>query len=123
MGGYSGGDTASNAWAGRYAAINILEIIYLGIFLVEMAIMLIALGPLGYIKNPATAFDGVVVVLSIVELVVNATSEDGGNGFLSALRTFRLFKLMNKLANKVIRVKVLLRAIIQTGKSLKYWLI
>jgi hypothetical protein len=106
----------------RYAAVEILEITFLSIFIVEMFIMLTALGPKGYIKNPITAFDGFVVCISIIELVINKTS-DGGGGALSALRTFRLFRVMNKLANKWSKLKVLLKAMLHTGMALNYWLI
>ena len=44
-------------------------------FVVEMLIMLIALGPKGYVMNPVTCFDGFVVIVSIIELVTG-----GGEG-------------------------------------------
>lgn len=109
-------------YAGLAQAIDILEIIFLGIFVVEMIIMIIAKSPIGYIRDPITCFDGFVVLISVIELIINKTS-DGGGGGLSALRTFRLFRVMNKLANKWSKLKVLLKAMLHTGAALNYWLI
>mmetsp|Transcript_55141 Transcript_55141/g.124132 ORF Transcript_55141/g.124132 Transcript_55141/m.124132 type:complete len:1891 (+) Transcript_55141:150-5822(+) len=109
-------------WAVMDEAIEALELSFLVIFVIEMFIMLIALGPKGYITNPITAFDGFVVVISIVEVTLNKVQGEGSAG-LSALRTFRLFRVMNKLANKWSQLKVLLKAIIFTGFALNYWLI
>eukprot|EP00927_Polykrikos_kofoidii_P085373 TRINITY_DN9275_c0_g4_i1.p1 TRINITY_DN9275_c0_g4~~TRINITY_DN9275_c0_g4_i1.p1 ORF type:complete len:1865 (-),score=301.26 TRINITY_DN9275_c0_g4_i1:204-5798(-) len=103
--------------------IEVLELVFLGIFVFEMIISIIALGPKMYCLNPITAFDGFVVVISIIEVIANKTSPSGGGGSLSALRTFRLFRVMNKIANKWIKLKVLLKAMLRTGMALNYWLI
>jgi len=104
-------------------AMEILEYVFLVIFLIEMAIMILALGPKGYVKNPTTAFDGFVVIISIIEIIMLKASDGKGAGGLSALRTFRLFRVMNKLASNWRNFKVLLKAIVLTGKALFYWLV
>eukprot|EP00927_Polykrikos_kofoidii_P085372 TRINITY_DN9275_c0_g3_i1.p1 TRINITY_DN9275_c0_g3~~TRINITY_DN9275_c0_g3_i1.p1 ORF type:complete len:1882 (-),score=349.70 TRINITY_DN9275_c0_g3_i1:200-5845(-) len=96
---------------------DVLGYIILGIFIVEMIIMLLARGPKGYCLNPITAFDGFVVLSSIIELIA------GSGGGLKALRTLRLFRVINKLANRISSLKVLLKAMVLTGISLKYWLV
>eukprot|EP00929_Paragymnodinium_shiwhaense_P090912 TRINITY_DN50994_c0_g1_i1.p1 TRINITY_DN50994_c0_g1~~TRINITY_DN50994_c0_g1_i1.p1 ORF type:complete len:1913 (-),score=432.16 TRINITY_DN50994_c0_g1_i1:94-5832(-) len=87
------------------------------IFIIEMIIMVLAKGPEGYVKDPVTCFDGVVVIVSVIEMFV------GGGGALKALRTLRLFRVLNKLANRISSLKVLLKAMVYTGISLNYWLV
>mmetsp|Transcript_4740 Transcript_4740/g.8379 ORF Transcript_4740/g.8379 Transcript_4740/m.8379 type:complete len:1851 (+) Transcript_4740:174-5726(+) len=91
--------------------------IVLGIFVFEMVVMLTALGPKGYVLNPVTCFDGLVVILSIVE---EAT---GGGGALTAMRCLRLFRVLNKLASNWEAFRVLLKAMVQTAFALNYWLV
>jgi len=102
--------------------IEILELLFLAIFVVEMAIMITAFGPCGYVKNPITCFDGIVVIISIVETIVNKTS-DGGAGVFTVFRTFRLFRVLNKLANKWSKLKILLKATVFTAKSMVSWVV
>jgi len=109
-------------YAGLDDAIDVIEKIFLGIFVIEMGINITAFGPKGYVTNPVTAFDGFVVIISVTETVMKLAS-DGGGGGLSVLRTFRLFRVMNKLANKWTKLKVLLKAMLKTGMALNYWLV
>jgi hypothetical protein len=103
---------------------SILEILFLAIFSAEMIIVIIAMGPKGYVKSFKDAFDGFVVVISLVEMLLPILMGDGGgNSALSALRTFRLFRLMNKIAAKVPRIKVQLKAMVSTFRALGYWLV
>ena len=66
-------------------------------FVVEMIIKLIGFGPRGYAKDQMNLFDGFVVLMSCVEVVVGFISSDNGNNYLSVLRTFRLLRVF-KLA-------------------------
>ena len=66
-------------------------------FVVEMIIKLIGFGPRGYAKDQMNLFDGFVVLMSCVEVVVGFISSDNGNNYLSVLRTFRLLRVL-KLA-------------------------
>lgn len=106
----------------RMTVIGYFEVICLAIFIVEMGIMIAAVGPNGYILNPTTCFDGFVVIISVVDSVLDRTGDGGGAGF-SALRTFRIFRVMNKLAKKFPKMNVLLMAMVATGKALNSWLI
>eukprot|EP00931_Biecheleriopsis_adriatica_P119863 TRINITY_DN9503_c0_g1_i1.p1 TRINITY_DN9503_c0_g1~~TRINITY_DN9503_c0_g1_i1.p1 ORF type:complete len:1886 (-),score=426.27 TRINITY_DN9503_c0_g1_i1:127-5784(-) len=96
---------------------DILELTFLIVFSVEMAILITALGPRKYAQNPVTAFDGAIVVTSVIQACVGAA------GPLTALRTLRLFRVLNKLANRWPSFKVLLKAMVLTGISLNYWLV
>ena len=66
-------------------------------FVVEMIIKLIGFGPRGYARDQMNLFDGFVVLMSCVEVVVGFISSDNGNNYLSVLRTFRLLRVF-KLA-------------------------
>uniref|UniRef100_A0A8C1NUD7 Calcium channel, voltage-dependent, T type, alpha 1H subunit a n=1 Tax=Cyprinus carpio TaxID=7962 RepID=A0A8C1NUD7_CYPCA len=70
---------------------NILEIsniVFTSMFVLEMLFKLLAFGMFGYIKNPYNIFDGIIVVISVWEIIGQA---DGG---LSVLRTFRLLRVL-----------------------------
>lgn len=69
-------------------ALEISNIVFTSMFALEMLLKLLACGPLGYIRNPYNIFDGIVVIISVWEIVGQA---DGG---LSVLRTFRLLRVL-----------------------------
>ncbi|KAL4835818.1 hypothetical protein H8958_005992 [Nasalis larvatus] len=69
-------------------ALEISNIVFTSMFALEMLLKLLACGPLGYIRNPYNIFDGIIVVISVWEIVGQA---DGG---LSVLRTFRLLRVL-----------------------------
>ena len=100
--------------------LAICEIVFLAIFCVEMCILLGAYGPCRYVRTPAMCFDGIIVTVSVAQVL---TSEDGQGGPFTALRTFRLFRVLNKLASRWPSFRVLLKAMLYTGKSLSYWIV
>ncbi|KAK9508510.1 hypothetical protein O3M35_006051 [Rhynocoris fuscipes] len=59
-----------------------------------MMMKIIAEGPFGYISNGFNVFDGVIVVLSVVELAQTVLGEGEGSSGLSVLRTFRLLRIL-----------------------------
>ncbi|XP_038675349.1 voltage-dependent T-type calcium channel subunit alpha-1H isoform X3 [Scyliorhinus canicula] len=70
---------------------NVLEIsniVFTSMFALEMILKLLAFGLFGYIKNPYNIFDGIVVIISVWEIIGQS---DGG---LSVLRTFRLLRVL-----------------------------
>ena len=99
--------------------VAVSEYVFLCVFIIEMCIMIGAHGPKGYVMNPVTCFDGAIVTISIVQELVPGSA---GGGF-AALRTLRLLRVMNKLANRWPSFRVLLKAMAQTGISLNYWLV
>ncbi|XP_043279954.1 voltage-dependent T-type calcium channel subunit alpha-1G isoform X2 [Venturia canescens] len=75
--------------------VEISNVVFSAVFAVEMLLKIIAEGPFGYISNGFNVFDGVVVVLSVVELFQSYATEDrGGSSGLSVLRTFRLLRIL-----------------------------
>ncbi|KAM8779913.1 voltage-dependent T-type calcium channel subunit alpha-1H isoform 1-T1 [Rhynchonycteris naso] len=69
-------------------ALEISNIVFTSMFALEMLLKLLAYSPLGYIRNPYNIFDGIIVVISVWEIIGQA---DGG---LSVLRTFRLLRVL-----------------------------
>ncbi|CAB1311829.1 unnamed protein product [Coregonus sp. 'balchen'] len=70
---------------------NVLEIsniVFTSLFALEMLLKMLVYGPFGYIKNPYNIFDGIIVVISVWEIV----GQQGGG--LSVLRTFRLMRVL-----------------------------
>uniref|UniRef100_A0A6Q2XVN0 Voltage-dependent T-type calcium channel subunit alpha n=1 Tax=Esox lucius TaxID=8010 RepID=A0A6Q2XVN0_ESOLU len=69
---------------------NILEIcniVFTSMFALEMILKITAFGCLMYLKFPYNVLDGIIVIISVWEIVVQ---RDGG---LSVLRTFRLLRV------------------------------
>merc|ERR1719487_1537786 len=91
------------------------ELIFLIVFGAEMGLMLAAMGPMNYVKNPLTCFDGIIVLSSFAELLMT----DGSA--LSIFRTFRLLRVVFKIANKWKAFRVLLKSIVKTIFSLGYF--
>ncbi|KAM9336088.1 voltage-dependent T-type calcium channel subunit alpha-1G [Symphorus nematophorus] len=69
-------------------ALEISNIVFTSLFSLEMLLKVLVYGPFGYIKNPYNIFDGIIVVISVWEIV---GQQDGG---LSVLRTFRLMRVL-----------------------------
>ncbi|XP_029570707.1 voltage-dependent T-type calcium channel subunit alpha-1G-like [Salmo trutta] len=69
-------------------ALEISNIVFTSLFALEMLLKVLVYGPFGYIKNPYNIFDGVIVVISVWEIV----GQQGGG--LSVLRTFRLMRVL-----------------------------
>uniref|UniRef100_A0A8C9T5T0 Calcium voltage-gated channel subunit alpha1 I n=1 Tax=Scleropages formosus TaxID=113540 RepID=A0A8C9T5T0_SCLFO len=70
---------------------NVLEIsniVFTSMFTLEMILKLTAFGFFSYLRNPYNIFDGIIVIISVCEIVGQA---DGG---LSVLRTFRLLRVI-----------------------------
>ena len=64
------------------ATLEEMNLVFTWIFIVEMGIKLLAIGPKKYVSNVMNLLDGGVVLLSIFEMVLTATSSGGGAGNL-----------------------------------------
>ncbi|XP_068614530.1 voltage-dependent T-type calcium channel subunit alpha-1G-like [Brachionichthys hirsutus] len=69
-------------------ALEISNIVFTSLFSLEMLLKVLVYGPFGYIKNPYNIFDGIIVIISVWEIV----GQQGGG--LSVLRTFRLMRVL-----------------------------
>ncbi|XP_037931644.1 sodium channel protein PaFPC1-like [Teleopsis dalmanni] len=72
------------------------NIVFSGIFAVEMLLKVVAEGPFRYIANGFNVFDGVIVILSVIEICQQflGNGTGGGGSGLSVLRTFRLLRIL-----------------------------
>ncbi|XP_053300102.1 voltage-dependent T-type calcium channel subunit alpha-1I [Pleuronectes platessa] len=68
--------------------LEICNIVFTCMFTLEMILKLTAFGFFEYLRNPYNIFDGIIVIISVCEIIGQA---DGG---LSVLRTFRLLRVI-----------------------------
>mmetsp|Transcript_57655 Transcript_57655/g.158821 ORF Transcript_57655/g.158821 Transcript_57655/m.158821 type:complete len:1739 (-) Transcript_57655:67-5283(-) len=103
-------------------------------FAIEMVLKLVALGPRGYAEDSFNIFDGVIVLISLVELIAlppdflsgaggddDGVSDNGG-GAISVLRSFRLFRVF-KLAKDWKQMRDLLAKIVKTVVDIMYFVL
>ncbi|XP_055388606.1 uncharacterized protein LOC129617143 isoform X3 [Condylostylus longicornis] len=78
------------------AIVETSNIVFSAIFAVEMLLKVLAEGPFRYIANGFNVFDGVIVILSVIEIGQNFNNVGGvkGSSGLSVLRTFRLLRIL-----------------------------
>merc|ERR1719238_2710725 len=93
--------------------LDVVNLIFTLMFGMEFVVFNVALGPFRYWTNYMYGFDGVIVISSIMELIMNTISQSGDNSAISALRGFRLLRIF-KLAKKWHSFRLLLKAIITT---------
>jgi len=80
--------------------IKILNDLFTLIFLIEMIMKLIAFTPRGYVRDNMNNFDGIIVIISVIDYGVSAAVD------LKALRGFRVIRTL-----RVLRVTKLLRSL------------
>uniref|UniRef100_A0A8C1V402 Calcium voltage-gated channel subunit alpha1 I n=1 Tax=Cyprinus carpio TaxID=7962 RepID=A0A8C1V402_CYPCA len=68
--------------------LEICNIVFTSMFALEMILKLTALGFFSYLRNPYNIFDGIIVIISVCEIVGQS------DGCLSVLRTFRLLRVL-----------------------------
>ena len=83
-----------------------MNLVFTWIFIVEMGLKLLARGPKKYAAERMNLLDGAVVMLSIVEMIMQAVGGGSGAGSLQAFRTVRVFRTF-----RVLRVTRILRAL------------
>jgi len=95
--------------------LSVCEWVFIIVFSVEMLLFLVAWGPVKYVKNPLSLFDGIIVILSISEKFLSDTAA------LRAFRGFRLVRVVFKIARRWGSFRVLLKAMIKMMDSLKFF--
>jgi len=91
--------------------LNIGNTVFTILFAVEMLIKLFALGVKGYVSDNFNIFDGVIVIVSMLEFV-NINSN-----FITVLRAFRLLRIF-KLVRKWKKLKQLLKTVIDSFSAI-----
>lgn len=81
--------------------LDMVNIVFFGIFTMEMVIKLLGMGPKNYIRDSFNIFDALIVILSVADVCLSFLVENNqmskGKGAISAFRAFRLIRVF-KLA-------------------------
>ena len=77
------------------------------VFVAEMVLKLLAMGPAVYAQDSFNVLDGTIVVVSVLELGLKSLLPPSVTGLMMLLKTFRLLRLF-KLARGVKSVRILL---------------
>uniref|UniRef100_M3Z2Z8 Voltage-dependent L-type calcium channel subunit alpha n=1 Tax=Mustela putorius furo TaxID=9669 RepID=M3Z2Z8_MUSPF len=121
-------------------AMNILNMLFTGLFTVEMILKLIAFKPKGYFSDPWNVFDFLIVIGSIIDVILSETNDmvsssagslqaGGGSGEVNAeensrisITFFRLFRVMRlvKLLSRGEGIRTLLWTFIKSFQALPY---
>ena len=71
-----------------------MNTIFTWIFICEMSSKIIGLGLIKYLKDKMNYLDGVVVILSIIEMIIVSGSKGGALSAFKAVRIFRIFRVL-----------------------------
>lgn len=94
---------------------NYFNMAFSVVFILEMPIKLLGLGFRGYFQDAYNAFDCLIAVTSLVDILVSSLSRYESVGVITSLRTFRLLRIF-KLAKSWRQLHGLLKTM---GKTLK----
>uniref|UniRef100_A0A452I7P0 Voltage-dependent L-type calcium channel subunit alpha n=1 Tax=Gopherus agassizii TaxID=38772 RepID=A0A452I7P0_9SAUR len=108
-------------------AMDILNMVFTGVFTVEMVLKLIAFKPKGYFSDAWNAFDSLIVIGSIVDVVlseadVSIPQLNSHNSARISITFFRLFRVMRlvKLLSRGEGIRTLLWTFIKSFQALPY---
>ncbi|KAM7115268.1 voltage-dependent L-type calcium channel subunit alpha-1C isoform 13-T13 [Molossus nigricans] len=102
-------------------AMNILNMLFTGLFTVEMILKLIAFKPKHYFCDAWNTFDALIVVGSIVDIAITEVNTTEENSRIS-ITFFRLFRVMRlvKLLSRGEGIRTLLWTFIKSFQALPY---
>uniref|UniRef100_A0AAY4E498 Voltage-dependent L-type calcium channel subunit alpha n=1 Tax=Denticeps clupeoides TaxID=299321 RepID=A0AAY4E498_9TELE len=101
--------------------MDILNMVFTGLFTVEMMLKLMALRLRNYFVDAWNSFDALIVVGSVVDIVVTefSSSEDSSRVSITFFRLFRVMRLV-KLLSKGEGIRTLLWTFIKSLQALPY---
>ncbi len=106
--------------------LEVINFILTLAFLVEMILKMTGLGIRSYLRDSFNVFDAIIVFVSLVELAAAPpkfmTGVDAGTGGISALRAFRILRIL-KLARNMPGLRILLNVLFNTVADVKWFLI
>ncbi|XP_041429085.1 voltage-dependent L-type calcium channel subunit alpha-1D isoform X2 [Xenopus laevis] len=102
-------------------AMDILNMVFTGLFTVEMVLKLMAFRPKHYFCDAWNTFDALIVVGSLVDIAVTEvnSSEDSSRISITFFRLFRVMRLV-KLLSKGEGIRTLLWTFIKSFQALPY---
>uniref|UniRef100_A0A4X2M330 Voltage-dependent L-type calcium channel subunit alpha n=1 Tax=Vombatus ursinus TaxID=29139 RepID=A0A4X2M330_VOMUR len=103
-------------------AMNILNMLFTGLFTVEMILKLIAFKPKGYFSDPWNVFDFLIVIGSIIDVILSETNVNVKENSRISITFFRLFRVMRlvKLLSRGEGIRTLLWTFIKSFQALPY---
>merc|ERR1719397_1553093 len=100
--------------------LEILNYLFTLFFTIEMIIKLIGLGFKGYVSDNWNVFDGLIVIVSVIEsLTALASPSQEGGGAISALRAFRLLRVL-RLLGQFESLRIILGTVITSLGDVSY---
>ncbi|KAJ8370159.1 hypothetical protein SKAU_G00101870 [Synaphobranchus kaupii] len=101
--------------------MDILNMVFTGLFTVEMVLKILALRPRHYFADAWNSFDALIVVGSVVDIVVTefSSSEDSSRVSITFFRLFRVMRLV-KLLSKGEGIRTLLWTFVKSLQALPY---
>ncbi|XP_046727174.1 calcium channel, voltage-dependent, L type, alpha 1F subunit isoform X2 [Silurus meridionalis] len=101
--------------------MDILNMVFTGLFTVEMIVKLLALRLKHYFTDAWNSFDALIVVGSVVDIVVTefSSSEDSSRVSITFFRLFRVMRLV-KLLSKGEGIRTLLWTFVKSLQALPY---
>uniref|UniRef100_A0A673GAZ7 Voltage-dependent L-type calcium channel subunit alpha n=1 Tax=Sinocyclocheilus rhinocerous TaxID=307959 RepID=A0A673GAZ7_9TELE len=99
--------------------MDILNMVFTGVFAVEMILKLVAFKPKGYCVDPWNGFDALVVIGSVVDIVLSQNTEDSARISITFFRLFRVMRLV-KLLSRGEGIRTLLWTFIKSFQALPY---
>uniref|UniRef100_A0A3Q2XBI0 Voltage-dependent L-type calcium channel subunit alpha n=1 Tax=Hippocampus comes TaxID=109280 RepID=A0A3Q2XBI0_HIPCM len=100
-------------------AMDILNMVFTGVFTVEMIFKLIAFKPRGYVGDAWNVFDALVVIGSVVDIILSQNTEDSARISITFFRLFRVMRLV-KLLSRGDGIRTLLWTFIKSFQALPY---
>uniref|UniRef100_A0A8K9XIJ7 Voltage-dependent L-type calcium channel subunit alpha n=1 Tax=Oncorhynchus mykiss TaxID=8022 RepID=A0A8K9XIJ7_ONCMY len=100
-------------------AMNILNMLFTGLFTVEMILKLIAFKPRGYFSDPWNVFDFLIVIGSIIDVILSEINVNNARISITFFRLFRVMRLV-KLLSRGEGIRTLLWTFIKSFQALPY---
>nr|XP_031526405.1 LOW QUALITY PROTEIN: voltage-dependent L-type calcium channel subunit alpha-1C [Vicugna pacos] len=113
-------------------AMNVLNMLFTGLFTVEMLLKLIAFKPKGYFSDPWNVFDFLIVIGSVIDVILSETNpaehtqcspfmnaEENSRISITFFRLFRVMRLV-KLLSRGEGIRTLLWTFIKSFQALPY---
>ncbi|XP_041952935.1 voltage-dependent L-type calcium channel subunit alpha-1D isoform X2 [Alosa sapidissima] len=100
-------------------AMDILNMVFTAVFTVEMILKLIAFKPRGYFGDAWNGFDALVVIGSVVDIILNESTQDSARISITFFRLFRVMRLV-KLLSRGEGIRTLLWTFVKSFQALPY---
>uniref|UniRef100_A0A4W5NIP5 Voltage-dependent L-type calcium channel subunit alpha n=1 Tax=Hucho hucho TaxID=62062 RepID=A0A4W5NIP5_9TELE len=100
-------------------AMDVLNMVFTGVFTVEMILKLIAFRPRGYFGDAWNVFDALVVIGSVIDIILSQNTEDSARISITFFRLFRVMRLV-KLLSRGEGIRTLLWTFIKSFQALPY---